>query len=88
MLREVAAMDPIELKKWMDPATFEPFELQLSTGEWFPVPHPEHLVVARKTSILLTFDKDRIVSDYELISNVHIVKRKHLNGSRQERRKR
>lgn len=80
-------MDPLELKKWLDPRTFEPFELQLSTGERFPVRHPEHLVVTRRTSILLVYgsEGDEIASDHVLISNMHIVKLQHLNGARSDR---
>ncbi|GMU83529.1 MAG: hypothetical protein AMXMBFR47_33990 [Planctomycetota bacterium] len=75
-------MDPLELKQWLNPSTFEPFEIQLSTGERLPVRHPEHLAVTKRASILLVYGKqdDLIASDHVLISNMHIVKLQHLNG--------
>lgn len=75
-------MDPLELKQRLNPSTFEPFEIQLSTGERLPVRHPEHLAVTKRASIPLVYEKrdDVIASDHLLISNLHIVKLQHLNG--------
>ena len=81
-------MEPSEIMKWLNPKAFEPFELQLSTGEWIPVRHSEHLVVTKRASIVLDFGgpEDPIANDHVLISNLHIVKLQHLNGATSRRK--
>lgn len=73
-------MDPVEIKKWLNPLSFEPFEIELSTGERIPVRHSEHMVVTRRASILLVFGShgDSIASDHILVANAHVVKLQHL----------
>ncbi len=74
-------MDPFELKKWVEPNSTQPFDIVLSTGKRLAVRHPELLLVGRRTSILVSFDERRLLSDYVLFSNVHIAKLQRTNGA-------
>lgn len=45
MRREGAGMRPQDILELLRAEPFEPFEMQLSTGECFAVRHPENLLV-------------------------------------------
>lgn len=70
-----------ELRDRLRTEPFEPFELQLSTGESFPVRHPENLVVGKRTCYLFAM-ADGIAEEMIQLSLLHIVKVKSLNGQK------
>lgn len=57
---------------------FEPFEIQVSTGERFVVRHPENLLVGRTKCYLPVFE-DGIARRMVHIALLHIVKIERLN---------
>lgn len=72
-------MSPQDLLELTRAQPFEPFELQLSTGEHFAVRHPENLLVGRTKCYLPVFDNG-IVDRMVHVALVHIVKIDMLNG--------
>jgi hypothetical protein len=83
-------IEPNEIQAWLDRRPFEPFELQLSTGERYPVKHPENLIVAKRHCYLAVerHPRARIAVRTALIGNVHIVKLEPVNGAGPRRRRR
>ena len=70
-----------ELRDRLRAQPFEPFELQVSTGESFPVRHPENLVVGKRTCYLFVMS-DGIAEGMTQLSLLHIVKIRALNGQK------
>ncbi|MHC4063793.1 MAG: hypothetical protein ACYSUI_04755 [Planctomycetota bacterium] len=64
-------MSPKDLLELLKAEPFEPFELQLSTGEKLTVPHPENLLVGR-TKCYLPIFKGEIVDRMVYIALNHI----------------
>jgi hypothetical protein len=76
-------MRPQDILELLQAQPFEPFEIQLSTGEKFAVHHPENLLVGRTKCYLPIFE-DAIVDRMVHIALMHIVKIEMLNGRRTE----
>jgi len=80
-------VEAIEIQRLLRERPFRPFEVQLSTGEHFPVAHPDMLLVTKRTSYLgiKHLDTDTVADDIAVIANVHVVKLERLrtrkNGS-------
>ena len=80
-------MSPQDVLEILRAQPFEPFELQLSTGERFEVHHPENLLVGR-TKCYLPVLQDGIVERMVHMALVHIVKIELLNRPKLRRRQR
>ena len=80
-------MSPQDVLEVLRARPFEPFELQLSTGERFEVHRPENLLVGRTKCYLPVFH-DGIVERMVHMALVHIVKIALLNRPGRRRRQR
>ena len=80
-------MRPQDILELLQARPFEPFELQISTGERFSVQHPENLLVGRSKCYLPVFE-DGIVERMVHISLIHIVKIELTNGRKPDSRHR
>lgn len=49
------------LLQWLRRVPFEPFEVHMSSGETFRVPHPEYAALTRASLIITATDSERYV---------------------------
>ncbi len=80
-------MSPQDILELLKVEPFQPFEMQLTTGETFTVQHPEDLLVGRTKCYLPVFENglvDRMVH----LALVHIVKIEPVNHGPRKRRTR
>jgi len=66
-------MHPNDVQKWRKRRPFEPFYMEISTGERFSVRHPETLFVG-PTSCHLVFVSDEMYEDFVDLALIHIVR--------------
>ena len=71
-------MRPQDILELLKAKPFEPFEIQMSTGQCFAIAHPENLLVGRSKCYLPVFE-DGIVERMVHIALMHIVKIELLN---------
>ncbi len=76
--------DVLEMKKH---TPFQPFALQLSTGERYELRHPENIWVSRSVCYLATPSASDVIERVVHIALVHIVKMERLNEAKQEGRR-
>ncbi len=73
-------MRPDDVLKWIKAQPFQPFVLELTTGQRLEVRHPELLFVGRSACHLVRL-KDGLYDDFADIALVHIVKIESVNGA-------
>lgn len=68
----------MDVKRALDARPFKPFEVTMSSGEKFHVPHPEVAFVTRRHLLIGLKVKDGVPADYQLCSMLHITSIKPL----------
>lgn len=68
-----------DIERWLDAKPFEPFALQLSSGERIVVRHPENCFVG-KNSLHVVYATDRKIQGFSNVSLFHVVKIEPVNG--------
>jgi hypothetical protein len=65
-----------DVEEWLDKTPFQPFELQLSTGERLPVRHPDAIIVTETICYLGIYRKQgkKVAERVVHVTNNHIVK--------------
>ncbi len=54
-------MNPEALRKFMDKRPFEPFEVQLSSGQFYRVTHPEAVMLLKNTLVIGDPETDSVI---------------------------
>ncbi len=83
----MSTMSPQDILELLRAEPFEPFEMQLSTGERFAVHRPENLLVGRTKCYFPVFENG-IVGHMVHIALVHVVKIEQVNHPGRRRRPR
>lgn len=72
------------IKRLLDEQPFRAFEVTMSSGERFQVPHPEVALLTRRHLLVGLKLKDGVPADYQLCSLLHITSIKPLADLRGE----
>ena len=75
------------IQKWINKRPFSPFEIVMSSGDRYPVRHPENLVLSKEGAyVFFKRSPQEALPDVAILSYLHIAAAEPVNGKRKQKK--